>query len=445
MDPALKALINCLQRSVTWQLNEWRNDQWSDALESLGSEDQSLWKMTKRVMRVPTPSPPLQVPEGLALSDSEGAEALADRLEAQFQPVDDPSDPTFTERVDMEMRAYEYEPASEPTLTTPLEVIKAIKGLKVGKKPGPNGIPNRVLRLLPKRAITFLTKVFNAVLRRQYFPPVWKNARVLPILKPRKDTTQPSSYRPISLLDTVGKLFEKILFTRVLREVNERGLLCDEQFGFRPKHSTTLQLARLVQRVNRNCDERWLTGAVFLDVAKAFDTVWVKGLLYKLTVLSFPSYRVKTISSYLACCTFQTSFQTATSTSRVMRAGVAQDGIVSPVLFSLYVNDIPTPSRHVELAKYADDTALIATSRDPSLLVGYLEAYLGRLEFWLRNWRIPIQVSQRAALLSAKAARRVRQQRPVQFLGEPIEWVQRARYIGVTLDTRPPCQHTSTR
>jgi hypothetical protein len=74
-------------------------------------------------------------------------------------------------------------------------------------------------------------------------------------------------------------------------------LLRDEQFGFRPRHSTTLQLADLVERVNRNFDERRLTGAVFLDVAKAFDTVWVKGLLYKLTVLNFPFYMVETISS----------------------------------------------------------------------------------------------------------------------------------------------------
>jgi hypothetical protein len=86
--------------------------------------------------------------------------------------VDDPSHPAFTELVDVEMRAYEYAPASQPTLTTPSEVIKAIKGLKVGKAPGPNGVPNMVLRYLPKRAITFLTKVLNAVLRRQYFPPV---------------------------------------------------------------------------------------------------------------------------------------------------------------------------------------------------------------------------------------------------------------------------------
>jgi hypothetical protein len=96
------------------------------------------------------------------------------------------------------------------------------------------------------------------------------------------------SYRPISLLDTVGKIFGKILLTRVFQEVNERGLLSDEQFGFRPKHSTTLQLARLAETVNRNFDERRLTGAVFLDVAKAFDNVWVKGLLYKLTYPQLP-------------------------------------------------------------------------------------------------------------------------------------------------------------
>jgi hypothetical protein len=178
------------------------------------------------------------------------------------------------------------------------------------------------LRNLPKRAITFITKLFNALLRRQYFPPAWKHARMISVLKPGKDPTLPSSYRPISLVDTVGKLSEKILHTRVLREVKERGLLRGEQFGFRPRHSTALQLARLVERVNRNFDERRLAGAVFLDVIKASDTVWVEGLLYKLTILNFPSYLVKTLPSYLHHRTFQTSFKSATFTRRTMRAGV---------------------------------------------------------------------------------------------------------------------------
>ena len=86
---------------------------------------------------------------------------------------------------------------------------------------------------------------------------------------------------------------------RILHEVSVRGLMRYEQFGFRPRHSTSLQLARLVERITRNFGEKWLTGAVFLDVAKAFDSVWIDGLLYKLTLLNFPSYIVHTIPPYL--------------------------------------------------------------------------------------------------------------------------------------------------
>jgi hypothetical protein len=96
-----------------------------------------------------------------------------------------------------------------------------------------------------------------------------------------------------------------------------------------------------------------------------------------------------------------------------MRAGVVQGGLVSPMLFSLYVNDIPTPSHHVELAQCADDTALVATSRSPSLLVGYLEAYLCRLERWLRDWRIAINVSKSTAVFFVKAARHIQKSRAV--------------------------------
>jgi hypothetical protein len=119
-----------------------------------------------------------------------------------------------------------------------------------------------------------------------------------------------------------------------------------------------------------------------------------------------------------------------------MRAGVAQGGLVSPVLFSLYVNDMPAPSRHVELALYADYTALIATSRSPLLLVSYLETYLNRIELWLRDLRIAINVSKSTALLFAKTTRCIQRRRPVQLFGEPIQWVDTARYLGVTLDTR---------
>jgi hypothetical protein len=90
---------------LTHQLNEWRNEQWGATLESLDPEDQSLWKMTKRLMRVPTLSPHLVTLVGLTLLDSEKAEALADSLEAQFQPVNDPSDPAVIEIVSEALQA----------------------------------------------------------------------------------------------------------------------------------------------------------------------------------------------------------------------------------------------------------------------------------------------------------------------------------------------------
>jgi hypothetical protein len=102
---------------------------------------------------------------------------------------------------------------------------------------------------------------------------VSKNARVISIHKPRKNPALPSSYRPISHLDTIGELFQKILLARILHEVSEHALMRDKQFGFRPTHSTSLQVPCLVERITRNFSEKRLTGAVFLDGAKAFDTV----------------------------------------------------------------------------------------------------------------------------------------------------------------------------
>ena len=111
----------------------------------------------------------------------------------------------------------------------------------------------------------------------------------------KKDSALPSFYRPISLLARIGKLFEKNSLARILSVVSDRGLMREEQFGFRPRHSASLQLARLVERITRNFGEKRLTSAVFLDVAKAFDTARIDGLLFKRTLLNFPSYIVHTI------------------------------------------------------------------------------------------------------------------------------------------------------
>ena len=130
--------------------------------------------------------------------------------------------------VEVGLRPYIMAPASEPKLTNPDEVQEAIKGLKVSKAPGPNVISNRTLKHLPQRAVSLPVLIFNAILLTHHFPTAWKHARVISILTPGKDLALSSSYRPISLLEPIGKLFEKILLARILHEVSVRGLMRDE-------------------------------------------------------------------------------------------------------------------------------------------------------------------------------------------------------------------------
>jgi len=152
---------------------------------------------------------------------------------------------------------------------------------------------------------------------------------VFSILKPGNYAALLSSYRPISLLDTNGKLFKTMLLTRILYEVSGHGLLRNEQFGFRSKHSTASQLTHFIERACRKFGDKWLTGVVFLNVAKIL-------ILYVQTKHpEFSLYLVNTVFSYLNCRTFKASFQTTTSTFHRMRGGVAEGGIISPILFSL--------------------------------------------------------------------------------------------------------------
>ena len=130
------------------------------------------------------------------MSDSEKGETLADNLETHFQPITDPSALALTEMVVVALSSYFMTPASEPKLTNPEEVQESIRGLKVSKAPGLNGVPSRALKHLQQRAVSVLALIFNAILLTHHFPTVWKHARVISILKPGKDSALPSSIGP---------------------------------------------------------------------------------------------------------------------------------------------------------------------------------------------------------------------------------------------------------
>jgi hypothetical protein len=229
--------------------------------------------------------------------------------------------------------------------------------LKLRKACGLDGTPNECLGHLKRRPLVHLTQLFNRCLRLSHFSKPWKEAKVIALPEPGKDPKFPQNLRPISLLSTTGKLFEKVMLKIVKRYIEEKGLLNASQFGFRAHHSTTLHCTRLTDHITFTFNNNMSTAAVFLDTEKAFDKTWHLGLLYKLLELKFSISLIKLVNSFLSQRKFRLSIKGELSTSRNIQIGVSQCSVLSHTLYSLYINDMPqTPG--VYLGLFADDTCI---------------------------------------------------------------------------------------
>ena len=154
-----------------------------------------------------------------------------------------------------------------------------ILNVKVKKAPGRDLITGQILRELPSKAIHKLVEIFKAVLDLGYVPKQWKLAMIVMIPKPGKPLHEVSSYRPISLLPAISKLFERLYIKRLRKIVEEKSIIPPFQFGFRQKHATVEQIHRVTNIIEESLEKKKYCVAVFLDVAQAFDKVWHKNLL----------------------------------------------------------------------------------------------------------------------------------------------------------------------
>ncbi|PNF38110.1 hypothetical protein B7P43_G15356, partial [Cryptotermes secundus] len=237
---------------------------------------------------------------GIKFHPFEKASATADCLENQYTPhnlFDDNHERRVEARVQALFKTTDNKP---PQRIRPCDIQKLINSLKLRKACGIDSIPNECLRQLPRRPLVHLTRLFNRCLQLSHFPNTWKEAKVITLPKSGKDLKFPQNLRPISLLSTTGKLFEKVILKFLRKHIEERGLLDASQFGFRACHSKTLQCKRLADHMTLNFNNKMSTAAVFLDIKKAFNTTWHSYLLYKLTKLEFSNSLTKLIGSFLS-------------------------------------------------------------------------------------------------------------------------------------------------
>jgi hypothetical protein len=273
-----------------------------------------------------------------------------------------------------------------PKPATVREVWRLIGQLKDKKAPGFDLITKEILKELPKRAVVFLTTLFNGILRTQHYPDLWKVSQIIMMRKMGKPANEVTSYRPISLLPTLSKLFEKVLLRRILPILTETKTIPDHQFGFREQHSTVEQAHRVYDRIRKALEEKEYCSSAFLDIQQAFDRVWHEGLLHKIKT-SIPHSYFPLLKSYLTNRLFQVKEGDMASPMYEIRAGVPQGSVLGPILYTLYTADLPTVPG-VVTATYADDTAILACNREPNIASFQLQKGLNLIKKWLQDWRI---------------------------------------------------------
>jgi hypothetical protein len=451
--PYLRAEFNRLNREIRLAVIISNRFQWNDKVASLDVKDNSLFTFARNLKRKKSGLPPFKIPNSnwspqandeeheytFLYNEAEKCQKLAENFLKSHQI--DPSDTCHSASIKSSIEFIESAAVGFPeTEKATLEEIKfEISRLKVRKASGHDGIACLVIKNLSSAALQLLADIFNACLRIGFFPSAWKIGKIFPIAKPGKDSSSPDSYRPITLLPIVGKIFEKIILTRMIEFEGENHILRDQQFGFRAKHSTTQQIMRIVETVSLRFNEDKSTAMTLLDIEKAFDSVWHEALLHKILSYDFPMYLIKIVTSFLSNRRSYVSFGKASSFFFTVPAGTPQGSPLSPPLYNFFMNSIPIP-RHCKIAIYADDTALLSSIQNYELdtLVKRMEKGLSEIESELSSWKIRLNSLKTESILFTKSMimQREKESHKISFSGRTLEWSPSVKYLGVVLDSK---------
>ena len=396
------------------------------------------------------------------IKDSNGvltakAEKIANiQLERLLKTHNFPADPSFDETFKnhvhdtIEDKRHVFEPIQQPGgigreqgddvfqafYTDETKLGSLIDGLKEGSAPGIDKITHSIIKNFPEKTITALIMIFNSCLEIGYFPNYWKAAKIKLVLKRDKPPTDPKSYRPISLLSTLGKLFEKVILSGLEGELRKIGFKNDIQSGFRKGRSAQENFVRLTDNVLDGFKERKCTIGIFLDVEGAFDKVWREGLMFKLYKLGLSNKTVRIVSSFVNERKIAVSEGEFLTDDHVTEAGTPQGAILSPMLFALYTADLPLASREVHFSQYADDLALWSVDKTPRKCAMKLQKELNNISNWCRKWRTKLAPNKTQTILFSNRPT-IRGQEPRLTLeGVELSYSDAITFLGCTMDSK---------
>ena len=264
---------------------------------------------------------------------------------------------------------------------TEKEVVALIASLKPSKTPDVYGMSPYLLRRVGDLVAVPLTHHINNAFLTGEYPDELKIARVIPIHK-SGDNNSPNNYRPISIMPTFSKVFEKALQIRLMNYLEEKNLIASEQHGFRSKRSTATAITKMVELIVEAFDRGEECCIVCCDLSKAFDTVNHEILLMKLDSIGVRGVANQIFKSYLQNRKQLVDLGVEKSQIGSVSSGVAQGSVLAALLFLVFINDLPPNITHANVSVYADDTSLMTTSNDRQKLIDMTRAAQDEAAEW---------------------------------------------------------------
>ena len=237
------------------------------------------------------------------------------------------------------------------------EIVQAIDKLENKNSFGHDGISNRLPKFIKDEIISSLTLIVNQMITTGIFLDSFKKSKIIPLFK-KGEPSLLVNYRPISLLPTISKIFERVIQNQMYDYFNDNNLLAEQQYGFRKHLSTEFAAVKLADYISKQMESGNLPCSLYIDLSKAFDTLCYDILLHKLRYYGFSGTELKLLRCYLRNREQYVKYNNYHSELIDISTGVPQGSILGPLLFSICINDLITVSDELNFIMYADDTTI---------------------------------------------------------------------------------------